>query len=75
MSRRYQTLMSQTHLRDVVRKNGIIWGKFGGGYMGGLRRLYGKIAEVMWEDCRGYMGRLHLTSAIFPYNLRRIFPT
>ena len=26
-----------------------------GGYMGRLRRLYGKIVEVIWEDCGGYM--------------------
>ena len=25
--------------------------------MGRLRRLYGKIVEVIWEDCGGYMGK------------------
>ena len=36
------------------KKNGIVWEKF----PRRLRRLYGKIAEVIWEDCGGYIGRL-----------------
>ena len=37
-----------------------------GGYMGRLRRLYGKIAEVIWAFGLEFF---HITSAIFPYNL------
>ena len=43
-------------LRDVVRKKRDYVGK--------------KIAEVIWEDCVGYMT---IASAIFPYNLCNIF--
>ena len=40
-----------------------MWGKF----PRRLRRLYGKIAEVIWKNSKP---KAHITSAIFPYNLR-----
>ena len=47
------------------KKNGIVWEKF----PRRLRRLYGKIAEVIWEDCGGYVEKFQTKS---PYNLRNL---